>query len=161
MLRWLGTSSQSAAQVEPVRGNPNAALTHQTQTLCHHSVVERCIDTVSNALCGTCNAVGVAANVADHRLAGARGLKNLFSKLRDHVKMCIIKSGLLGSSCFTEHGAAIEILAELTSLPQGEARLARLRQLSGSRFLDLLNDCRTRLAELGLATTYRPETDPE
>ena len=75
--------------------------------------------------------------------------------------MCIIKSGLLGSGCLTEHDAAIEILAELTSLPEGPERLALVQQLSGSRFLDLLDDCRTRLAHVGLATTDRQETDPE
>ena len=60
-----------------------------------------------------------------------------------------------------EHDAALEILAEVTSLPEGPERLARVQQLSGCQFLQLLDDCRIRLAELGLKTTDLPETDPE
>ena len=103
----------------------------------------------------------MAANVADQRPAGEAGLKDIFSQLFENVLSGIRKSELLGRGCLTEHDAVIEILTELTSLPLGPERLARVQQLSGSQFLGLLDDCKTQLAQLGLATTDHPETDPE
>ena len=92
---------------------------------------------------------------------GKGRLISTFAGHRLRRKRWSINVALLGSGCLTEHDAAIEILAELTSLPEGQARLARVQQLSESQFLDLLDDCRTRLAQLGLTTTDHPETDPE
>ena len=99
--------------------------------------------------------------MANHRLAGEEGLKDIFSRLCENVLAGIKKNEVLGGGCLTEHDAAIEILAELTSLPLGPERLARVQQLSGSQFLGLLDDCKTQLAQLGLTTTDHPETDPE
>jgi hypothetical protein len=50
----------------------------------------------------------------------------------------------------TEIKEIVEALKDLTSLHQGEERLGRVQHLSGSQFLGLLDDCRTRLAQLGL-----------
>jgi len=46
-LRCPGTSTKSAAQVRPVRGNKNAVLTHQTRTLCCRTEAARCVNTAS------------------------------------------------------------------------------------------------------------------
>ena len=89
-----------------------------------------------------------------------RGCKTFF---QDYLQMCypVSKKEVLGRGCLPEHYAALEILAEVTSLPEEPERLARVQQLSGCQFLQLSDDCRIRLAELGLKTTDLPETDPE
>ena len=61
----------------------------------------------------------------------------------------------------TDIESLLEELSEIISLPQGPHRVARVQQLSGCQFLHLLDDCRIRLAEVGLKTTDLPETDPE
>ena len=92
---------------------------------------------------------------------GKGRLIKTFAGHRPRRKRSSINVAPLGRGCLTEYDAALEILAELTSLPEGPERLARVRQLSGSQFLGLLDDCRTQLAQLGLTTTDHPETDPE
>ncbi len=61
----------------------------------------------------------------------------------------------------TELKAITEALKDLTSLPQGKARLALVQQLSEFQFLYLLADCKDQLTQLGLTLRYPEETDPE
>ena len=61
----------------------------------------------------------------------------------------------------TDLKAITETLKDLTSLPQGQSRLALLQQLSEFQFLYLLADCKDQLTQLGLTLQYPEETDPE
>lgn len=61
----------------------------------------------------------------------------------------------------TDLNAITETLKDLTSLPQGKARLVLVQQLSEFQFLYLLADCKDRLTQLGLTLQYPEETDPE
>lgn len=55
----------------------------------------------------------------------------------------------------------LEELREITSLPLGPLRAARVQQLSESLSPDLIDGYKTRLAQLGLKLTNRQETDRE
>ncbi len=95
-------------------------------------------------------------------------LNNYLDELthRGHKQKTILKVDLGweldgGSTSVAGLNAITDALKYLTSLPWGPERLARVQQLSGSQFLRLSDDCRTRLAQLGLTTTDHPETDPE
>lgn len=68
-------------------------------------------------------------------------------------------SGKIGEE--PELDAIVEILTNIKALHPGPLRLALVQQLSKSRFLTLIDDCKNQLAELGLVATYHPETDPE